>query len=154
MRGGWRSLGAALAVGAAVLIHRERDWGLLWRTDAASCIALACVVFVLGLVGALLIVAMVAWFLLAVWPARVGVRVDPGGMTLAFGPFGTQSFDWSRTGIQELADEELLIDPELAVPRITHPAFEGDLSERIARFCKVTSEQWRSLIAHRRAFAR
>jgi hypothetical protein len=108
---------------------------------------MAIAVGVMALAGVVLMGAGLRWVLFVVWPRRMGISADEQGLHLQLGPFGNRYLDWVRletTYAFDLDDpseadpDRLVLEPEEEMekflPRMRHPAIEGDVNRLFERF--------------------
>ncbi len=112
--------------------------------------AMAITVGVMALVGVMLAGAGLRWALFVVWPARMGIEADDQALYLRLGPFGNQRLEWARLETiyafdlddpSEADPDRLVLEPEAEMekflPRMRHPAVEGDVNRMLERFAAV-----------------
>lgn len=138
VRGLWRGGGAILLAGLTWLIGGRLDWPLMWRTDAASCVALACVVACLAAPTLGLAASALRWLLLAAWPVAVEIAWNALDVLIRLGPFGAARLDRDRLRVTDLPDDFAeLTESDDRLPRLAHPDYGPDVLETVLRFCAV-----------------
>ncbi len=158
---------------APALVHGLISWHILsdvrlGTTGGASTIVTVAMIALLipfALAGVAMIVLGLRWLLLALWPGRVGVTADARSLHLAFGPFGSRTYDVDRLDtkyyfelsidIVEVGFEALLPDEEQVanfLPRLLHPDAKTPINRTIMRFAGGTEAEvacaLRPMIAH------
>lgn len=133
------TLGGLLAVAGAAA-GRGIRWKAMWSADPVTLAAMSFLLFVLLVVALLLLARGGRWLALALWPRATDVSISADGIALALGPFGTQALDWSRMRMEwpEREEEIPAMDDDPVLPRLHHPAFSGEICERVMQFCGVT----------------
>lgn len=138
VRGLWRGGGSILLAGLTWLIGGRLDWPLMWRTDAASCVALACVVACLAAPTIGLAASALRWLLLAAWPGAAEIAWCASEVLIRLGPFGTARLDRGRLRVTDLPDDFAeLTEWDDRLPRLAHPNYGPDVLETVLRFCAV-----------------
>lgn len=148
MRGVWRLIPFALGMG--LIVNIRPDWRLLWLTDRASYLAIGFLFLSLIVITLALLWSSGRWLVLALWRRQIGIRVTPEAITMQLGPFGDHRYDWReiRVIIDESIDPDMLelMPDESFVPRLVHPAADGDLSAIIQRFSRTPPERLTKLL--------
>ena len=148
VRGVWRIACAAAIFG--LLVVWQFDWPLLWRTQAATCLALATLQSILAIAGLVLFFTSVRWFLLACWPASMGMEIAVQGITLNAGPFGRAVYDWERIriGFDQEVDWEIIdqMPDDAFMPYLRHPDCNEDIALRIQRLGGLEAEQMTAML--------
>jgi hypothetical protein len=139
----WRLLCAVVAGGLVFQIRP--DWALLWRTQPASCLALALLALCLALVALALLIAAGRWLLLAVWPGELGIRSTARGLELELGPLGRRAYEWSDIVVdveQEIEPGliDVLPDDSIAL-RIRHRGSKENLARLIQLAANISDEE-------------
>lgn len=142
-------LGGAVIIGGLLLVSQP-DWGLLWQTQRATCVALGAVFMLLAATGAVLALSAVKWLLLSGWPGRLGIKISPDRVQLSLGPFGERTYDWARIRLRVDPDIDPAILDTLAddafATHMRHPDCNEDLASRIQRFGGLEAEALNALL--------
>ena|ERR1043166_2432853 len=142
MRGMWRTLALALAVGLCLAIRP--NWSLLWRTEKASFLALLTILILFGAVAISLAVSAGRWLLGAPWWKPMGIEISPQGVQLCLGPAGTHTYSWDdlRFVLDEAVDWDMLelMPDDAFVPRIIHRPTHTEIGAMIVQYSGITHE--------------
>lgn len=153
MRGFWRMALALLPGGVVGLCAFRLPWQLIRIQQEASYYALALLMFVLAGVALLTLLSAARWLLLAGWPGRLGVRIDPDRIIVESGPWGRREFDWARIHIRapmELdADTLAAVPPDRLAVELRHPAAAGDVVTMLSIF---TGQEAETIVAALRPY--
>jgi len=134
VRAVWRLLAAALIGGLAASIAARIEWAEHWRGQRIVGLSLAFILTVIALPAIGLTYSALRWILAAA-AANAGIELNDAALVVRAGPFGSQAFDWPRLRIEiggDLPPETWALLPDDAISiALTHPAFPGDLFDRI-----------------------
>lgn len=157
-----KALTRAIAWGAPAVVCALVTVGMFGRINLAPsglsnrlveyCLALCTLPVAVG--AAAFGVLATRWFLLAVWPGKLGVFAGPKELILRLGSFGTRRFDADRLDVKypfeleldvsECGVEDFLPEEEqraTLVPRITFPGVKEPIRLTILRFADLAESE-------------
>ncbi len=132
------------------LANANLNLSLMWKTQRLTFVVGALFFFLLGCIGLVVSFRAIQWLLLTFWPRRLYVEISPARVEMHLGPFGTNTYDWSRIkmSLGENFEPEMLdhLPDDVLLPTMTHPSSTEDLLARLQRFVGINTEQLTGLI--------
>lgn len=112
----------------------------MWSADPVTLTALAFLLLLLCVIALWLLARGVRWLGLACWPRPAEVTISAEAIVLRLGPFGTHVLDWGRVRAEfrEVEPDMPAMEDDPALPDLRHPAFAGEICERMMQFCGVS----------------
>ncbi len=148
VRGLWR-LGIAGCCFWLLYVWDVR-WEILWNTQTATFFGLGMLYLGLAAIALALLFPGLKWLLLMGWPGRLAIEITTRHVRFNLGPYGRADLDMERVSVtpdREIDSDMLELMPDDAfMTCMRHPAFDGDLGERIQVFSGIESERLNGLL--------